>query len=92
MLSDGEGSAEPDQQSEFKAIGALKCKMTPEQLCNTPDSVRLLPFVKEIYSYSYGSKPDYDKLIMLLLQQMMNMDMAPTNEYDWNAASLLEIK
>ena len=66
--------------------------MTPEQLCNTPDSVKLLPFVKEIYSYSYESEPDYNKLIMLLLQQMKIMDLAPTNEYDWNAASLLEIE
>ena len=58
--------------------------MTPEELCNTNESVKLLPFVKEIYSLSYGTEPDYNNLIMLLLKEMMNMDMAPTAEYDWN--------
>ena len=92
MESDGEGSSEPDQQAEFNAIGAIKCKMSPEELCNTNESVKLLPFVKEIYALSYGSEPDYNKLIMLLVKEMLNMDIAPTKEFDWNQNAMVEMK
>lgn len=54
--------------------------------------MKLLPFVKEIYALSYGSEPDYNKLIMMLVKEMLNMDIAPTKEYDWNQSAMVEMK
>ena len=92
MASDDEGEEELDQQQEFKAIGSKKCMMTPEELCCSPDSRKLLPFVKEIYSLSYGSEPDYSKLNFMLVKELMAMNLSPTKEFDWNRNAFLIMK
>lgn len=81
---DDEGDEEPDQATEFKNIGVKKVKMTPEQLCVSEESHKLLPFVQEIYKLSYGEEPNYSKLNFMLVKELMLMNLSPTKEYDWN--------
>jgi hypothetical protein len=49
MRGEGSSDEEPDQASEFKNIGLKKVKMTPEELCASNESRKLLPFISEIY-------------------------------------------
>jgi casein kinase 1 len=86
LFMQGEGSSEdePDQATEFKNIGLKKVKMTPEELCITDESRKLLPFISEIYKLSYGEEPNYSKLNFILVKELMLMNMSPSKVYDWN--------
>jgi hypothetical protein len=75
---------EPDQATEFKNIGLKKVRMTPEELCISAESLKLLPFISEIYKLSYGEVPNYSKLNFILVKELMLMNMSPSKEYDWN--------
>lgn len=58
--------------------------MTPEELCVTPDAIKILPFMKEVYSLSYGKEPNYEKLALMLILQLKEMGECVSKEYDWN--------
>lgn len=87
MFMQGEGSnseEEPDQATEFKNIGVKKVNLTPEELCTSADSRKLLPFISESYRLSFGEEPNYSKLNFMLVKELMLMNMSPSREYDWN--------
>lgn len=49
MRGEGDSEEELDQATEFKNIGLKKVKMSPEELCTSFESRKLLPFISEIY-------------------------------------------
>jgi hypothetical protein len=83
MANEGESSEEFDNQKELQIIGSKKVKMTPEELCVSEESAKLIPFLKEVYALGYYDEPDYNKLRFLLVKELINMDITPDKEYDW---------
>jgi hypothetical protein len=45
----------------FENVKEIKLKQTPETICSGEAS-KLLPFVEEVYSYSFKDEPHYGKL------------------------------
>jgi len=73
------------KQEEFSRIQHLKNTLTPEKICDSEEGQRLLPFVKEVFSLQFEDKPDYDKLRFYLVKILLDINEAPSTEYDWNA-------
>ena len=73
-----------DIPEKFDRIKKLKNKLTPEQICESEEAQRLLPFVKEIFSLEYEDKPNYDQLRLYLFNNLFDLNEIPTTEYDWN--------
>lgn len=89
LTNDGEGSqAEAAggqfNQAEFQRIKTLKNKMTPKQLCESPEALTFLPFLEEVFSYTFDQKPNYDKLKLMLLKCLEAEGKVVDNVYDWN--------
>ena len=57
-----------NELEEFHVIKEMKKNATPETLCNTSDSIRLIAFVREIFKLQFKENPDYQKLKLLLAQ------------------------
>jgi hypothetical protein len=53
-------------------------------LCESAEALTLLPFLEEIFSYKFESKPNYDKLRNILLTCLKNAGKKVDNIYDWN--------
>ena len=69
---------------EFKRIRKLKNDLSPKVLCCSQESLTLLPFVEEIFSYTFEQEPNYDKLRKILLNCLEEIDSEFDNIYDWN--------
>ena len=69
---------------EFINIGKGKLNMSPEEICPSAESRELVPFVKEIYSLGFNEEPNYNKLNFLLAKVLMNSNLAPDDQYEWN--------
>jgi hypothetical protein len=67
-----------EQRREFERVKKLKNDLTPNQLCNLPESRLLLPFVEDVYSLKYDEEPDYSKLRFMLLKALLERDQVPT--------------
>ena len=55
-----------DWNEEFLRIRAKKMSLRPEDLCHSSDSIKLLTFIKEIFSLKFEEAPYYDKLRFML--------------------------
>ena len=40
--------------------------------------------MKEIFALDFEEKPDYKKLRFLLVKALMERDLTPDHQYDWN--------
>lgn len=69
---------------EFISIGKAKLGMSPKEICPSIESRELLPFVQEIYSLRFDEEPNYSKLNFLLAKILMNLNLAPDDQYEWN--------
>jgi hypothetical protein len=69
---------------EFISIGKAKLNMTPKDICPSPESRELLPFVEEIYNLRFDEEPNYNKLSFLLVKILMNSNQVPDDQYEWN--------
>lgn len=72
------------KQEEFSRIQHLKNTLTPEKICESEEGQRLLPFVKEVFSLQFEDAPDYEKLRFYLVKILLDINEAPSTEYDWN--------
>lgn len=52
-------------------------------LCNSYQTVLLLPFVEKVYALEYDEEPCYDEIRFLLTKALLRIEMVPTLEYDW---------
>ena len=43
-----------------------------------------MPFVQEIYSLRFDEEPNYNKLNFLLAKILMNANLVPDEQYEWN--------
>lgn len=66
----------------------MKNEHGPRLLCQSEETIRLLPFVENIFNLEYEEMPNYDKLRFMLLKIMLEMNMNPNNEYDWNKSAI----
>jgi hypothetical protein len=84
---DSEADNADDKQfnhAEFQRIKALKNKMTPKALCESPEALTFLPFLEEVFSYEFDQAPDYGKLRNMLLKCLKTEGKSYDNIYDWN--------
>ena len=58
-----------------------KMETTPEQLCK--DAQFLLPFAKAVYKLGFDEKPNYNQLKFMFQKNLMDKDLVPDKEYDW---------
>ena len=69
----------------------MKNRVTPEILCGQNEETGvLLPFMKEIFALDFSEKPDYKKLKFLLVQGILDQDLVPDEQYDWNWIQIFE--
>ena len=68
----------------FHLVKTMKQKATPETLCNTSDSSRLLAFLTEIFKLQFKETPDYQKLKFLLVKELLDLGDTPNGLFDWN--------
>lgn len=54
----------------YAYISIAKIEMKPERLCSG-ESQKLLPFVQEVFDYSFAEIPDYEKLKFSLCKFLM---------------------
>jgi casein kinase 1 len=71
---------------EFIKIGKAKLSMRPKDICPSFESQQILPFIQEIYSLRFDEEPNYNKLNFLLVKVLMNHNLVPDNEYEWNSS------
>jgi hypothetical protein len=57
----------------FAYIKDAKIAMTPQRLCSN-QSILLLPFVKEVFGYSFKELPNYAKLKFSLSKFLFTFD------------------
>jgi hypothetical protein len=69
---------------EFIKIGKAKLSMRPKDICPSFESQQMLPFIQEIYSLRFDEEPNYSKLNFLLVKVLMNHNLVPDNQYEWN--------
>ena len=72
------------QQKEFQRIKKLKNTLTPELLCESPESKILRPFIEDIFQLNFDETPDYNKLQFLLVKKILDLNETPSKEFDWN--------
>ena len=68
----------------FHLVKTMKQKATPETLCNTSDSSRLMAFLTEIFKLQFKETPDYQKLKFLLVKELLDLGDTPNGLFDWN--------
>jgi serine/threonine protein kinase len=83
QCEDGEDNASSNSD-EFIKIGKGKLNMTPEDICPSAESRELVPFIQEVYSLGFSEEPNYSKLNFLLVKILMNANVVPDNQYEWN--------
>jgi len=57
--------------------------MTPAELCVSNESKKIYPVVKEVYGLKFDEEPNYNKLIFLLVKELMAVNISPSKEFDW---------
>lgn len=72
-----------DEDYMFRFIGRNKIKLRPHQLCQGPLK-SFQPFVEEVYTYDFDTKPNYDKLHHLMCKQLLEHDVKPNMHFDWS--------
>ena len=78
------------KEDEFVRLRRAKNTLSPEQLCDSEESLLLLPFMKEIMGYRFNEQPNYDKLRCLLLKILLDQNEEPDNAFDWNEGYVVE--
>lgn len=62
----------------------MKNEYTPDLLCQSDETIRLKPFVQDIFQLGYEDTPNYEKLRFYLLKILLEQNISPNNQYDWN--------
>ena len=55
-------------------------------MCRQFNSLHLIPFAKEVFSYEFKEKPNYNKLRFLLEKNLLDKNTVPNKQYDWNTS------
>ena len=73
----------PQDPNFFTKIMRIKMNMKPDQLCSG-QARGLLPYVEEVFAYSFDEAPNYAKLKHYLARFLMAHDVFPDNNFDWS--------
>ena len=75
------------KRTRLMLVKARKLQMGPYDYCGSSVTVsrayHILPFVKEVMKYGYKDQPDYNKLQFLLQRSLLDINIAPSNNFDW---------
>ena len=71
-------------KSQKKSIIEEKLNTSIPDLCKKYKSLHLIPFAKEIFNIGFKEKPNYKKLRFLLEKNLLDQNMVPNKQYDWN--------
>lgn len=62
----------------------MKNTLSPESYCCCSEGgMKLLPFLRIVFSLKFEEKPDYDKLKFMLIKTLLDSNETPDKKFDW---------
>lgn len=59
---------------------------TSQELCTEFRSKHMQDFADEVFSIDFKERPNYGKLRFLLERNLLNLNIIPDKNYDWNTS------
>ena len=69
-----------DEEERFNAMAKAKESITVEELCATPLTSVLKPFMTEVFKYDYAEEPFYSKLKHFLAIELVDKNKYPSED------------
>ena len=79
-----------EKEEQKKKFINHKINSEPMETCVRYNLVCLSEFAKEIYGLEFKEKPNYRKLKFLLTKPLLEMNIVPSLQFDWNSEEFFD--
>lgn len=71
-------------RDQIMKMKEMKIKSRPKDFLISEDLQSFIGVSEHIFSIKFEAEPDYSKIKFMFLQILLDRDLVPTKEFDWN--------